>query len=366
MIATECPAAKLTVRAVVVERHCGMAAPSQFDETWYLDSNLDVAAAGVDPYEHFLQFGLSEGRTTASYNEASYLGRYADVAEAVADGHFASGWAHFVTFGDAEGRDGSGPVYKNGADTADALTAAGYPDGATLKGEDGADSLTGGTVGDLLYGNRNADLLIGGAGDDTLFGGQNDGPAGSDGVWREGVDTLSGGAGNDLVYGNHGADLLSGGDGADTLYGGQDADTLSGGAGDDTLFGNRGSDLLYGGNGDDLIDMRATDAGADSVYGGDGNDTIVGGNETVFGGAGSTVYGGDGVDILQPVLGGTAVHWEDFDPDEGDRISTVYIGQAATVIFNEDEGTVNFSNLARHTSVTVYIGRSDFSEDWLV
>ncbi len=345
-----------------------MATPAQFDSEWYLDSNLDVAAAGVDPYEHFLQFGLSEGRTTADFNEASYLGRYPDVAQAVAAGQFDSGWSHFLLFGNAEGRDGAGPVYMNGATGADSLSGVGYAHGATIKGEDGADTLMGSDVGDLLYGNRNADLLVAGTGDDTLFGGQNDGPAGADGVWREGIDTLSGGAGADLVYGNHGADLLSGGEGDDTLYGGQDADTLSGGAGNDVLFGNLGDDLIYGNAGNDLIDLRAAGTGADVVYAGAGDDTIIGGSEFRFGEVSTVLYGGDGADVLKPILGGDPVDWKDFNPDEGDRISTLYIGQAAVgaMSFNPDEGTVNFLNMARHMGVTVSIGRSDFSSDWLI
>lgn len=356
-----------------------MSDPDQFDAQWYLAHNLDVAAAGADPYEHFLAFGLSEHRTTQSYNETSYLDRYSDVADAVAGGQFASGWAHYLAFGYDEGRDGSGPVYVNGAADADALSAVGFAYGGTVKGWDGADSLTGGDVGDLLYGNRNADLIRGDGGNDTLFGGQNDGPAGEDGVWRAGVDTLSGGSGDDVIYGNHGADLLSGGPGADTLYGGQDADTLSGGDGDDALFGNRGDDLLSGGGGDDLIDLGGRpgqasvpsanlDMGQDTVYGGDGDDTIDGASGGfVYGGAiGCFVYGGAGADILRPVIPGSAVHWEDFDPDEGDRISLLHIGTAATVVFDADEGSVTFANLAAHASVTVHIGRSDFSEDWLV
>lgn len=334
-----------------------MPAPVQFDGDWYLAHNLDVAEAGVDPYEHFLAFGLSEKRTTQAFNEASYLQRYPDVADAVAGGQFASGWAHYLAFGDGEGRDGSGPIYVNGAAGDDALSADGAPDGGTMKGWDGADSLTGGAAGDLLYGNRNADLIRGAGGNDTLFGGQNDGPAGADGVWRAGIDTLSGGAGDDVVYGNHGADLLSGGQGADTLYGGQDADTLVGGDGADLIFGNRG---------DDLIDLRTSGAGQDTAYGGEGDDTIDGSADFVYGGASSIVYGGDGADILRPVPGSHGMLWADFDPDEGDRISRLYVGTAATVVFNAEEGSVTFANLAAHNSATVFIGRSDFSEDWLM
>jgi GT2 family glycosyltransferase len=37
-----------------------------FDSQRYLNSNPDVAAAGVDPYEHFISTGIAEGRFTAS------------------------------------------------------------------------------------------------------------------------------------------------------------------------------------------------------------------------------------------------------------------------------------------------------------
>ncbi|WP_421132583.1 glycosyltransferase [Alteromonas sp. A079] len=35
---------------------------NQFDEDWYLQTYPDIAAAGVDPKEHFLNFGWNEGR----------------------------------------------------------------------------------------------------------------------------------------------------------------------------------------------------------------------------------------------------------------------------------------------------------------
>jgi serralysin len=36
--------------------------PAGFDTLGYLAANPDVAAAGVDPLEHFLSFGIYEGR----------------------------------------------------------------------------------------------------------------------------------------------------------------------------------------------------------------------------------------------------------------------------------------------------------------
>ena len=43
--------------------------PSYFDPNFYLQQNPDVAKAGVDPYQHYLQFGQMEGR--AGYNTAA-------------------------------------------------------------------------------------------------------------------------------------------------------------------------------------------------------------------------------------------------------------------------------------------------------
>ncbi len=39
-----------------------MGLPKGFDPAGYLKANPDVAAAGVDPVEHFLRHGRSEGR----------------------------------------------------------------------------------------------------------------------------------------------------------------------------------------------------------------------------------------------------------------------------------------------------------------
>ena len=36
-----------------------------FDGAWYLATNMDVAASGMDPAEHFCRFGAFEGRDPA-------------------------------------------------------------------------------------------------------------------------------------------------------------------------------------------------------------------------------------------------------------------------------------------------------------
>jgi hypothetical protein len=33
-----------------------------FDTAWYLAANPDVAAAGVDPLQHYIDYGAAEGR----------------------------------------------------------------------------------------------------------------------------------------------------------------------------------------------------------------------------------------------------------------------------------------------------------------
>jgi hypothetical protein len=65
--------------------------------------NPDVAAAGVDPYQHFQQFGWKEGRNpNAFFDTAGYLSNYADVKAANVDP-----LDHYNQFGWHEGRDPS-------------------------------------------------------------------------------------------------------------------------------------------------------------------------------------------------------------------------------------------------------------------
>ncbi|NER82234.1 MAG: hypothetical protein F6K42_22260 [Leptolyngbya sp. SIO1D8] len=84
-----------------------------FDENYYLAKNLNVAAAvnaGFfdSGYEHFVQFGLKEGRNPSIlYDEDFYLANNANVEAAVGAGFFSSGLEHFLLFGHQEGRDPS-------------------------------------------------------------------------------------------------------------------------------------------------------------------------------------------------------------------------------------------------------------------
>ena len=74
---------------------------SGFDAGYYLATNPDVAAAGVDPLEHFNTFGWREGRNpSASFDTVYYLAQNPDVAAAG-----VNPLDHFNVFGWREGRD---------------------------------------------------------------------------------------------------------------------------------------------------------------------------------------------------------------------------------------------------------------------
>ncbi len=92
-----------------------------FDEAFYLEKYPDVAqavAAGAysSGLAHFISNGRAEGRSgipaqgeipaddVSSFDEAWYLENNPDVAKAVADGRFASAYQHWTMDGRAEGR----------------------------------------------------------------------------------------------------------------------------------------------------------------------------------------------------------------------------------------------------------------------
>lgn len=71
-----------------------------FDPEWYLSSNPDVAASGINPIRHYLNSGASEGRNPSPlFDTGFYLEQNPDVA--------ASGvnpLLHYVISGRSEGR----------------------------------------------------------------------------------------------------------------------------------------------------------------------------------------------------------------------------------------------------------------------
>lgn len=73
---------------------------SEFDGEFYLASYRDVAAAGVDPLEHFLATGWKEGRNpNLWFSVTDYLDLYPDVA-----GAGINPFLHYLAAGRSEGR----------------------------------------------------------------------------------------------------------------------------------------------------------------------------------------------------------------------------------------------------------------------
>ncbi len=57
-----------------------------FEEAWYLERYPDVSASGMDPLEHYIQFGAAEGRNPNRYfDSAWYREHYTDVARSGLD-----------------------------------------------------------------------------------------------------------------------------------------------------------------------------------------------------------------------------------------------------------------------------------------
>ncbi|MCL1471938.1 VWD domain-containing protein [Argonema antarcticum] len=80
-----------------------------FDSRYYSNQNPDVRSAvsnGLfhNAFEHFVKFGLNEGREPSATFAGDYLTNNPDVAAAVNTGIFHSGFEHFIKAGLAEGR----------------------------------------------------------------------------------------------------------------------------------------------------------------------------------------------------------------------------------------------------------------------
>lgn len=77
-----------------------------FDPVWYLSQYKDVARAGVNPVDHFLNFGGFEGRSPSEHFDTTwYLTSYGDVVEAK-----INPLVHYLLFGKKEGRQPKNPV----------------------------------------------------------------------------------------------------------------------------------------------------------------------------------------------------------------------------------------------------------------
>jgi hypothetical protein len=68
------------LRHFLARRTGGVVSPvPEFDPTYYLAANPDIARAGVDPFEHFLHWGYREGRNpSAGFDTRFYVQRHLD------------------------------------------------------------------------------------------------------------------------------------------------------------------------------------------------------------------------------------------------------------------------------------------------
>ena len=79
-----------------------IAKSKHFDRKWYLKTYPDVAKAGIDPIEHYLQYGLAEYRNPSkTFNTYDYIYVNPDVEQAG-----MNPLLHYETYGKKEFRHG--------------------------------------------------------------------------------------------------------------------------------------------------------------------------------------------------------------------------------------------------------------------
>lgn len=81
--------------ARLLQRSDEAVAARAFDPAFYLAANPDVAAAGLDPFEHFMAFGWREGRDPSpAFSLSAYVSAFPDVAAAD-----VNPYVHYLTHG---------------------------------------------------------------------------------------------------------------------------------------------------------------------------------------------------------------------------------------------------------------------------
>ena len=83
-----------------IGRYLNLSPHTWFDVHYYVQNNIDVVQAGVDPLLHFLKYGALEGRSPCpQFNNSWYLHEYVDVAQAR-----MNPLVHYLMYGAQEGR----------------------------------------------------------------------------------------------------------------------------------------------------------------------------------------------------------------------------------------------------------------------
>jgi hypothetical protein len=95
------PRSERAVALLAVAKHLEAIRKSLFfNSAYYLETNPDVRAAGMDPAFHYLVHGSREGRDPGPFfSSKAYLARYPDVAEAD-----VNALLHYETLGRGENR----------------------------------------------------------------------------------------------------------------------------------------------------------------------------------------------------------------------------------------------------------------------
>lgn len=124
--------------------------PNGFDAEWYLAANPDVASKGIDPLQHFQQYGIREGRAPNAFQQIlriggmgevpdpasrTNLGPKADPAAATLNASDPASWASFLgrarqeTAGLANNLPNTAPSSADLTTNALAMKALFYPQG---------------------------------------------------------------------------------------------------------------------------------------------------------------------------------------------------------------------------------------------
>jgi hypothetical protein len=154
---------------------------ASFDTSFYLITYPDVAAAGINPFTHFLNFGSAEDRqpfvnfpniANGQFVPATYAAANPDLAAAGITTNAAL-YQHFVVFGQFEGRSGAPTVTTPGGSNPGTTQNFTTTVGEALVGTDGDDifsgtSDAGGFGGTPAATVNNTDTADGGAGTDTI------------------------------------------------------------------------------------------------------------------------------------------------------------------------------------------------------
>jgi len=331
-----------------------------FNTQAYLLANPDVANATTAPgwvsaWNHFVLFGILEGRSpngttgfTGLFDNAKYLAQNADVNTAVSGGAFRNGFEHYLLFGAKEGR----AAFDKGGNAIDLLSSV--TPGKTFTLTAGNDTVIGGDGNDTINAPTGtlqaADVINGGFGKNTLnVTGSGTATTDANLVNVQTVNWTPDDAANArtlnltgqtekftinvAAYGTSGnAATLTLGAGDDTIILANasnfktNEDVINGGGGTNTLRVDAGN--LIATNNNDLVNISSItlngagqtltltnqtenftitgSSGNDSITGGEGNDSITGGagNDTIVGSAGNdTLLGGDGDDEFRFATG---------------------------------------------------------------